>query len=179
VHLSRRVLLVSSACLVAAAALAGLVELSDAVFTRELGAYMSDNVKTVQGFFAAQYAGDFDRAFDFFADPGFEWVVSTTNDEALNRAIPWAGTTLVGKEGYKRLTTQLWTEFEPLEFELTRFTDGDERVFAEGHFLFRHRSTGKTAASDFVARFEMRDGKIAGGQFYENTYAVAQARSVP
>jgi uncharacterized protein len=143
--------------------------------TRESGAHMSDNVKTVQSFFEAQNARDFDRAFDSFADPGFEWVVSTTNDEALNRAIPWAGTTLVGKDGFMRLTSQLWTEFEPLEFNFTRFTDGGDRVFAEG--LFRHRTTGKTAASDFVARFEMRGGRIAGGQFYENTYAVAQARS--
>jgi ketosteroid isomerase-like protein len=138
---------------------------------------MSDNVKTVQSFFQAQYDGNFDGAFDSFVDPGFEWVVSMANDEALNRAIPWAGIRLVGKEGYTRLTTKLWGEFEPLEFNFTRFTDGGDRIFAEGRFLFRHSTTGKTVASDFMARFEMRNGKIAGGQFYENTYAVARARS--
>jgi len=49
-------------------------------------------------------------------------------------------------------------------------------VFVEGSFRFRHRQTGRIAESDWLARFDMRDGRIAGGQFYENTYAVAAAR---
>jgi ketosteroid isomerase-like protein len=134
------------------------------------------NTETVQGFFEAQYAGDFDRAFGLHTHPTFNWVVSTDNNPELRTAIPWAGHKHIGKEGYINLTTQLFSEFDPLEFEQHEYTDTGDKVFVEGHFVFRHRETGKLATTDWVARFDMREGLIAGGQFYENTFSVAQAR---
>ena len=74
------------------------------------------------------------------------------------------------------MTTLLFSEFEALEFEPKRYSDAGECVFVEGHFTFRHRQTGKIADSYWIARFDMRDGLIAGGQFYENTAGVALAR---
>lgn len=35
----------------------------------------------------------------------------------------------------------------------------------EGHLTFRHRQTGKIADSEWIARFEMETGRIAGGNF--------------
>ena len=134
------------------------------------------NIKTVQNFFEAQYAGDFDRAFRDYAHPDFHWVVSSADNDALRCKIPWAGHTLKGREGYARLTSLLFSEFENLGFEQHRYTDANDRVFVEGHFCFRHRETGKIADSDWLALFEMKDGRISGGQFYENTAAVADAR---
>lgn len=134
------------------------------------------NVTAVKGFLDAQYAGDFDKAFGDFAHVHFTWVVSTANNDALRAAIPWAGYEHKGKEGYIRLTTLLFSEFEALEFSPSRFTDAGDAVFVEGRFVFRHRETTELAVSDFIARFDMRDGRIAGGQFYENTAAVAAAR---
>ncbi|TCU38632.1 hypothetical protein EV129_104236 [Rhizobium azibense] len=55
-------------------------------------------------------------------------------------------------------------------------TDAGNQVFVEGHFRLQHRETARIADSDFLARFEMRDGRIASGQIYENTAAVAEAR---
>lgn len=136
----------------------------------------SKNIQTVQKFLEAQYAGDFDLAFQAYAQPNFQWIVSSNNNESLRAAIPWAGYTHQGKEGYIRLVTLLFSEFEALEFEPGRYTDADDRVFVEGHFIFRHRTTGKIADSDWVARFDMQDHRITGGQFYENTAAVADAR---
>lgn len=97
------------------------------------------------------------------------------NDE-LRAAIPWAGHRLEGRAGYIDLVTRLFGEFEPLDFDPRRFTDAGHAVFVEGHFTFRHRETHRIAESDWLARFDMADGKIAGGQFYENTFAVAAAR---
>ena len=134
------------------------------------------NIETVKKFFEAQYAGEFDRAFHNYAQPRFQWIVSSDSNEALRAAIPWAGYNHQGKEGYTRLMTQLFSEFEALEFEPRRYTDAGELVFVEGHFTFRHRQTGKIADSDWIARFDMQDGRIAGGQFYENTESVAVAR---
>ena len=134
------------------------------------------NIQTVKQFFAAQYAGDFETAFNHYAAPDFKWIVASANNDALQTAIPWAGYTHQGKEGYIKLTALLFAEFEPLEFEQHRYTDAGDRVFVEGHFLFRHRETGRIADSDWVARFDIRDGLISGGQFYENTAGVAEAR---
>lgn len=134
------------------------------------------NIMAVKGFLDAQYAGDFDRAFGEFAQPDFTWIVSTAANDELRASIPWAGYEHKGKEGYVRLTTLLFSEFEALEFTPSKFTDADESVFVEGRFVFRHRETAKIAISDFIARFDMRDGRISGGQFYENTAGIAEAR---
>ncbi|MEM8838361.1 MAG: nuclear transport factor 2 family protein [Pseudomonadota bacterium] len=134
------------------------------------------NIAAVKGFLEAQYAGDFDRAFSEFAHSHFVWVVSTADNDTLRAAIPWAGYEHKGKEGYIRLTTLLFSEFESLEFNPSKFTDAGDTVFVEGRFVFRHRETTALAVSDFIARFDMRDGRVSGGQFYENTAAVAEAR---
>lgn len=62
-------------------------------------------------------------------------------------------------------------------FEARRYHDTGEVVFVEGYFKFRHRRTGKIAEAEWVMRFDMRDGRISGGQIYENTYALAAART--
>lgn len=134
------------------------------------------NIKAVKSFLEAQYQGDFDTAFGSYAHPDFTWVVSTAANDDLRASIPWAGYEHKGKEGYIRLTTLLFSEFEPLEFTPQKFTDAGDSVYVEGRFVFRHRETAKIAVSDFISRFDMRDGRIAGGQFYENTAAIAEAR---
>ena len=136
----------------------------------------SPNIQSVRGFLDTQYAGDFETAFRDFAQLDFRWVVSTADSDDLRALIPWAGYEHKGKEGYIRLTNCLFSEFEPLEFNPSRYTDAADTVFVEGRFVFRHRETAKVAVSDFISRFDMRDGRIAGGQFYENTASVAEAR---
>ncbi len=135
------------------------------------------NVDALRNFFDLLYDGRPDEAIDRYGHPDFEFVVSSADNPALTRQIPWAGFTHKGRQGFLNLTGMLFGEFEPLAFERRRFTQAGDRVFVEGHFSFRHRTTGKMADSDWLARFEMRDGKIASGQFYENTAAVADART--
>lgn len=137
---------------------------------------MTKNTESVKNFFEAQYSGQYDKAFTQYANPEFTWAVGMSNNPELTAAIPWAGRRLPGAEGYKTLTGELFDEFESLVFEAKRYIDVDDVVFAEGYFKFRHRKTGKIAEADWAARFDMRDGRISGGQFYENTYAVAAAR---
>lgn len=134
------------------------------------------DTEVVQGFFAATYAGDFDSAFRDYARPEFTWIVGGADNADLRRAIPWAGCVHVGQEGYLRLANQLFSEFETLSFEARRYAEAGAAVFVEGHFTFRHRETGRLADSDWIARFDMKDGRVAGGQFYENTAAIAAAR---
>jgi ketosteroid isomerase-like protein len=137
---------------------------------------MTQNIDAVRGFLEAQYAGDFDGAFDRHANPEFTWAVGMSDNVQLTTAIPWAGRRLAGADGYRTLTGELFGEFESLLFDPRRFSDVGDAVYVEGYFRFRHRRTGRIAEADFCARFDMRDGRISGGQFYENTYAVAAAR---
>lgn len=135
------------------------------------------NTETARRFFEAIYAGDFDGAFSRHAHKDYRFAVGSADSAELRAAIPWAGHPHLGQSGYAELMHQLFSEFEPLSFEAKSFVESGDKVFVEGHFRFRHRTTGKIAESDWLTRFDIRDGRIAGGQFYENTYAVAQARS--
>ncbi|MFB2553146.1 nuclear transport factor 2 family protein [Ensifer soli] len=135
------------------------------------------NIIAAKRFFSAQHCGDVDDAFCDYVHPDFRFAVSCACNDELRAAIPWAGYEHKGREGYQRLTTLLFSEYELLAYEIKRFTDAGNQVFAEGHFRLRHRETAKIAESDFLARLEMRDGKIVRGQMYENTAAIAAARN--
>jgi ketosteroid isomerase-like protein len=137
----------------------------------------SSNTETVRRFLEAIYAGDYQRAFSDYAHNDYRFAVGSTEDGDLRAAIPWAGHVHVGQSGYAELMRQLFSEFEPLSFEARSYVEADDKVFVEGHFRFRHRTTGRIADSDWLTRFDIKDGRITGGQFYENTYAVAKARS--
>jgi ketosteroid isomerase-like protein len=134
------------------------------------------NVAAVKGFLERQYAGDIEGAFAAHARPEFTWVVGMV-DDGLRSAIPWAGRRHRGLDGYRDLIGGLFGEYAVEAFEPRRFHDTGGAVFVEGYFRFRHRGTGKLAESDFVGRFDMAAGRVAGGQFYENTWAVAAGRT--
>lgn len=134
------------------------------------------NIQAVRGFFAAQHADYVTPAFSDHILPDFRFVVSSARNEELRALIPWAGYEHRGLEGFQRLNALLFSEYELLTFEILRLTEAQDQVFAEGHFRLRHRETAKVADSDFLARFDMRCGKIAAGQFYDNTAAIAEAR---
>ena len=134
------------------------------------------NTAAVKAFLERQYAGDIEGAFASYARPEFTWVVGIV-EEGLRAAIPWAGRLHRGLEGYRDLIGGLFGEYEVEAFEPRRFHDAGGTVLVEGYFRFRHRATGKLAESDFVGRFDMAGGRIAGGQFYENTWAVAAGRA--
>lgn len=135
-----------------------------------------DNTEVVKKFLTAQYAGKIDEAFDMYAHDQFTWVVGSKDNGDLKSQIPWAGYKHKGKDGYKTLTGMLYGEYDSQKFETHHFSEAAGKVFVEGNFVFKHRVTGKIVDSDFVAVFKMRDGKISGGQFFENTAGVAAAR---
>jgi uncharacterized protein len=62
------------------------------------------NIETAKQFFAAVYAGEYDRAFAEYAHPDYKFVVGSADNPALEAAIPWAGHTHRGKEGHMQLT---------------------------------------------------------------------------
>ena len=137
----------------------------------------SSNVEVVKKFLVLTFDGKYDEAFRDYVGPGYTWIVSTDNNSELRQGIPWAGYKLVGKQGWDDLMRMLFGEFEVLVFETARFFDAGSTIFVQGHFKFRHKTTGNIAESDWLARFEMNNGRIAEGQIYENTCGVAKARA--
>ncbi len=135
------------------------------------------NVEKVRHFFELQYAGRADEGFRLYGHDDFRFVTGSAGNDELRAAIPWAGYVHEGEEGYAELYSKLFGEFDVEEFTPHSFAEAGERVYVEGHFLFRHKQTGKLADSDWCARFDMKGGRIAGGQFFENTFAVAAART--
>ena len=136
------------------------------------------NTDLIKRFLELQYAGELDRGFDECAVEDFWWVVGSDGNAGLNAAIPWAGVRHHGRAGYLGFTRMLYGEFDVEDFSAHHFAEAGDRVYVEGHFRFRHKSTGRVADSDFLARFVVTDGRIAGGQFYENTFGVAAARQI-
>ncbi|GAB3434950.1 nuclear transport factor 2 family protein [Flindersiella endophytica] len=135
---------------------------------------MTDNASLIRTFYDHVYSGEIEDILAMLHDD-FTWLIGT-NSEELAAAIPWAGRVLRGSKGFLEMVDGLFGEFETVEFQARDFVTAGDDVFVEGMFVFRHKETGKTAVSDWLARFRVADGKILGGQFFENTYAVAAAR---
>lgn len=134
------------------------------------------NAKKVQEFFRLQYEGNYAEGFKLYGHDAFRFVTGSDDNPELRHAIPWAGYPHIGRDGYEDLYQKLFGEFDVEEFAPRSFAEAGDKVYVEGHFRFRHKQTGKIADSDWCARFDMKDGLIAGGQFFENTFGVADAR---
>ena len=134
------------------------------------------NTAVVKSFLAETYQGQLESACDRYAHSDLAWVVGTDKDDTLRFVIPWAGCKHKGHDGFAAFFRMLSAEFENLTFEAHRFTDIGDAVFVEGYSLLRHRETGKLASGDWLARVDMRERRIAGGQLYVNTFAIAAAR---
>jgi ketosteroid isomerase-like protein len=66
--------------------------------------------------------------------------------------------------------TQDATEFSPREF----YPSGD-KVFVLGHYAWKLRKTGRTAESDFIHIFTVKNGKVVQFQEFTDTAIFAEA----
>lgn len=135
------------------------------------------NTEKVREFFRLQYEGNYEDGFRLYGHDDFRFVTGSDANPELRKAIPWAGYPHIGRDGYEDLYQKLFGEFDVEEFATHSFAEAADNVYVEGHFRFKHKTTGKVADSDWCARFDMKDGRIVGGQFFENTFGVANART--
>jgi len=130
------------------------------------------NVETVGRFFeAVNDVGDFSG----LVTEDVTWISGSEHSPASTEAIPWAGHPIRGaaqvRDFFRRLDNE---SFEVLSREARDVVASGDTVVAFGHFESRARPTGKRVASDFACRMDLRDGRIARGQFFEDSYAVAR-----
>jgi ketosteroid isomerase-like protein len=82
----------------------------------------------------------------------------------------WKGKVAV-EEFFRRVAEhEEATEFSPREFFAA-----EDRVFVLGRYSWTIRKTGRTAASDWVHIFTIRDGKVAKFREFNDTAVFAEA----
>jgi len=130
------------------------------------------NVETVRRFFATVNDGG---DLSGLVTEDVTWISGSEHSPASTEAIPWAGHPIRGvaavAEFFRRLDDE---SFEVLSREATDVVAAGDTVVVFGHFESRARPTGQRVASDFACRVDLRDGRIARGQFFEDSYAVAR-----
>jgi hypothetical protein len=126
------------------------------------------NIELVQGLYAAFGRGDIATIVGALA-PEVVW-----HSHGRPQDFPTLGT-YKGPQGVQTFfqtvaDTQTPTDFSPREF----YTTGD-KVFVLGHYAWTMRKTGKSAASDWVHIFTVRDGKVTTFDEFTDTAQFAEA----
>jgi len=131
----------------------------------------SANIEAVGRFFKAVNNGE---DFSDLVTKDVTWISGSEHSPVSTETIPWAGHPIQGvaevKDFFRRLDNE---SFEVLSREARDIVASGDTVVVFGHFESRARPTGKRVASDFACRLDLREGRIARGQFFEDSYAVA------
>ncbi|MEQ5840640.1 nuclear transport factor 2 family protein [Paraburkholderia acidicola] len=81
----------------------------------------------------------------------------------------------VGKAGVERLLGTLAEQFETETFEIRKWAEADDYVFAYGFMQHRVRKTGRTFKSEFTVVAQTEGGLIRHYRIFEDTAAAEAA----
>ena len=98
--------------------------------------------------------------------PGAIWQQSAT--------LPWGGD-YRGAEGAGEFFQKLDANMETLGFEPRENVVIGDEVYSFGSYTGRSRKTGRSASSDWMFRWRVKDGKVASWQSYIDTAALLKA----
>jgi ketosteroid isomerase-like protein len=127
----------------------------------------SDNVKAVQGLYAAFRNGEVSAILALLS-ADVEWC------EPENPFNPAAGTRR-GEAGFLEWLRIGQASEEILALEPRQFLSDDESVAVVGYSKCLAKPTGRTYETDFVHVITFRDGKIARFQEFFDTHAAGEA----
>jgi ketosteroid isomerase-like protein len=128
---------------------------------------MSNNVKVIEDLLAAFGRGDMPAALNFFAED-VNWRMPGP------KTIPYVGNRR-GRAEIEKFYDELFGLCEVEHFELNKLIDGGEDVVALGFERLKVKSTGKSFEQHIAIVYSLREGKIAGVQFFEDCAAAAAA----
>ena len=126
----------------------------------------------IEGFFNGFMTGNMQAVFDSF-DAAVGYTVNT-RDTVTCEAIPWSKTCR-GVGEVQGFFGRLMQNFDVLAFNLDGIVAEGGEGAAFGFFRYRVKATGLECATDWCARFTVREGKISRYQFFEDSYAIARA----
>jgi len=81
----------------------------------------------------------------------------------------------VGKAGVERLLGTLVEQFETEQFEIRKWAEADDYVFAYGYMQHRVRKTGRTFKSEFAVVARIEGDVIRHYRIFEDTAAAVEA----
>jgi ketosteroid isomerase-like protein len=81
----------------------------------------------------------------------------------------------VGKAGVERLLSTLAEQFETEIFEIRKWAEAEDYVFAYGFMQHRVRKTGRTFKSEFTVVAQINSGLIRHYRIFEDTSAAEAA----
>jgi ketosteroid isomerase-like protein len=128
---------------------------------------MPENVQIIQDGYAAFSRGDIAAVLAVY-DENIEW---TTPEMA---EIPNTGT-VHGHAGVGAFFQAVGETWEFQSFEPREFIASGDTVVVRGHYDCKSRRTGRSASSDWVMVFKLRDGKVTQFQEYTNTAVLRDA----
>src|SRR6202050_2626877 len=104
--------------------------------------------------------------------PDATYVSLNTEDDELNKIMPWAGTSH-GPQAFLRNLGMMFSRWENQAFNVTTMFASDENVAVFGDFRYKSHSLGKVVSSPFSLLVKVVDGQVTYAQFLEDSYATA------
>jgi ketosteroid isomerase-like protein len=126
------------------------------------------NITFVQGLYAAFGRGDIATIINGLTSD-VDWDVN-----GRRKDYPLLGN-WKGKGAVEEFFRGVVEHEEASEFSPREFFAAEDRVFVLGHYSWKIRKTGRTAASDWVHVFTIRDGKVARFREFNDTAVFAEA----
>lgn len=127
-----------------------------------------DNVRIVQNAYAAFERGDIEGLLQLVADD-VEWITPGPSD-----IMPAAGHRR-GREGVADFFSSLSAQEDVELFEPQEYIAQGEKVVALAKYRGRVKATGRTAETDLVHVFDIKDGKVQRFREFFDTAAVLGA----
>ncbi|MBM9575879.1 nuclear transport factor 2 family protein [Leptospira sp. 201903070] len=127
------------------------------------------SAEVVKSFFNAFGKGDFEGILSLFHDDVS--VVAVRNDPARSGLHG----SYNGKEGLQKFLTNLGTFFETKAFSVDSVIGEGDVAFASGSFVHKLKTTGNLFSSDWALKCIIRDNRILGYHFYEDSAAFEKA----
>ena len=127
-----------------------------------------DNVRIVQNAYDAFKRGDIEGLLQLVADD-VEWITPGPSD-----IMPAAGQRR-GREGVADFFSSLSTQEDVELFEPQEYIAQGEKVVALSKYRGRVKTTGRTAETDLVHVFDIKDGKVQRFREFFDTAAVLDA----
>lgn len=123
----------------------------------------------LQQFFSKVGAGDVSGALELIDD-------ATVFEPQGPASLPIYGR-FVGKPGVERLLGTLGELFETKQFEIRKWAEAEDYVFAYGYMLHRVRKTGRNFKSEFAVVAQIEGSVIRHYRIFEDTAAAVEAFS--
>jgi uncharacterized protein len=126
------------------------------------------NISVVQSLYAAFGRGEIAAIVNAMT-PDAPWTVTGRRSD-----YPLLGTR-AGQAGVQEFFATLNKTQEAKEFTQREFYAVDDKVFVLGHYTWTIRKNGRTADSDFIHIFTVRNGKVVAFLEFTDTAAFAEA----